>query len=96
MKTILLILLVTISLTGYSQKKVMLFNGKNLDGWYIYVSDPAIKPSSFFYVKNGVIETPGVPNWLSSYKKKNSKIIGSMLNGVIPKFLSTAAFSYTP
>jgi hypothetical protein len=70
MKTILLVLLVTISLTGYSQKKVMLFNGKNLDGWSIYVSDPAIKPYSFFYVKDGVIETPGVPTGYLRTKKE--------------------------
>jgi hypothetical protein len=61
MKTLLLILLVTFSLTGFSQKKEMLFNGKNLNGWTIFVADSTIKPDSFFYVKNGLIETPGVP-----------------------------------
>ncbi len=61
MKTALLILLITFSLNSFSQKKQQLFNGKNLDGWSVYVSDPKIDAASFFYVKDGVIETPGVP-----------------------------------
>lgn len=61
MKTILFVLLTTFFLTGCAQKKQMLFNGNNLDGWSVYVSDSTINPSSFFYVKDGVIETPGVP-----------------------------------
>lgn len=70
MKTILLVLLVAISFTGFSQKKVKLFNGKNLNGWSIFVSDSTIKPSSFFYVKDGVIETPGVPTGYLRTKKE--------------------------
>jgi hypothetical protein len=42
-------------------KKQKLFNGKNLKGWKIFVADSTISPATFFYVKNGVIETPGVP-----------------------------------
>jgi len=70
MKTILFIVLVTFSLTGFSQKKQQLFNGKNLDGWYIYVSDSTIKPASFFYVKDGMIETPGIPTGYLRTKKE--------------------------
>ena len=70
MKTALFILLVTFSLSGFSQKKQQLFNGKNLDGWSIFVSDPTIKPASFFYVKDGVIETPGVPTGYLRTKKE--------------------------
>lgn len=70
MKKILLVLLVTFSLTGFSQKKQQLFNGKNLDGWYIYVSDSTIKPASFFYVKDGMIETPGIPTGYLRTKKE--------------------------
>ena len=70
MKTILLVLLVAISFTGFSQKKVKLFNGKNLDGWSIFVSDSTIKPATFFYVKDGVIETPGVPTGYLRTKKE--------------------------
>ena len=70
MKSILFILLVTFSLTAFSQKKQPLFNGKNLDGWYIYVSDSTIKPASFFYVKDGMIETPGIPTGYIRTKKE--------------------------
>jgi hypothetical protein len=70
MKTLLLVVLVAFSLSGFSQEKEMLFNGKNLDGWTIYVADPTIKPAAFFYVKNGMIETPGVPNGYLRTKKE--------------------------
>ena len=70
MKTVLLLLLVTLSFSSFSQKKQMLFNGKNLDGWSIYVSDPKIDAAKFFYVKNGVIETPGVPTGYLRTKKE--------------------------
>lgn len=39
----------------------MLFNGRDLTGWTIFVGDSGIVPENFFYVKEGVIETPGVP-----------------------------------
>lgn len=70
MKTVLLLLLVTLSFSSFSQRKEMLFNGKNLDGWSIYVSDPKIDAAGFFYVKNGVIETPGVPTGYLRTKKE--------------------------
>ena len=70
MKTVLLLLLVTLSFSSFSQKKQMLFNGKNLDGWSVYVSDPKIDAAGFFYVKNGVIETPGVPTGYLRTKKE--------------------------
>ena len=70
MKTILLVLLVTFSVAGFSQKKQQLFNGKNLKGWTIYVSDSTMAKSKFFYVKNGVIETPGVPMGYLRTKKE--------------------------
>jgi len=69
MKTLLL-LLVTLSLPGFSQTKERLFNGKNLDGWSIFVSDSTIKPAAFFYVKDGVIETPGIPTGYLRTKKE--------------------------
>ena len=69
-KTLLLVLLVTFSLTGFSQKKEQLFNGKDLKGWTIFVADATIKPASFFYVKDGVIETPGVPMGYLRTKKE--------------------------
>jgi hypothetical protein len=47
--------------SGCSGKKQVLFNGKNLKGWTVFVTDSTIAPAGFFYVKDGVIETPGVP-----------------------------------
>lgn len=43
------------------KKRQNLFNGKNLDGWTIYVEDSSVNPEDFFYVNQGVIETVGVP-----------------------------------
>src|SRR5674476_541167 len=94
MKKILLVLLVTFSLTGFSQKKQQLFNGKNLDGWYIYVSDSTIKAASFFYVKDGMIETPGIPTGYLRTKKEfeNYRL---HVEWCYPENRSTAAFSFT-
>jgi len=61
MRKILVVLLVLLTTVGYAQKKESLFNGKNLKGWTIFVNDPKVAPETFFYVKNGVIETVGVP-----------------------------------
>ena len=61
MKKLLLVLFVFLTAFGYAQKKESLFNGKNLKGWTIFVNDPKVAPEKFFYVKDGVIETVGVP-----------------------------------
>lgn len=50
-----------LAVAGYAQKKNYLFNGKNLNGWTVYVKDRSVKPVNLFYVKDGVIETPGKP-----------------------------------
>ena len=44
-----------------TQKKESLFNGKNLDGWTIFVDKSIISPEDFFYVNDGMIECVGVP-----------------------------------
>ncbi len=70
MKNYIFVLLFLLTATpGFTQKKVSLFNGKNLDGWTIYCSNPKINPASYFYVKDGVIETIGVPNGYLRTKK---------------------------
>lgn len=61
MRSILVPLFLFLAIAGFAQKKQPLFNGKNLKGWTIFVNDPSIIPDKFFYVKNGVIETIGVP-----------------------------------
>lgn len=66
------LLFVSLLLSGFSQKKESLFNGKDLKGWTVFVSDSTINPTNFFYVKDGVIETPGVPLGYLRTKKEYS------------------------
>jgi hypothetical protein len=61
MKTLLVSLLLLVFVVSCSEQKELLFNGENLDGWTIFVNDSIISPTDFFYVKDGTIETVGVP-----------------------------------
>lgn len=61
MKNLALSVLVLLFLVSCSTKRELLFNGKNLDGWTIHTEDSSINPTDFFYVKDGFIETVGVP-----------------------------------
>jgi len=61
MRTTIFSLCVLLFIASCTDKKEILFNGKNLDGWTIYVNDSTISPNDFFYVKDGTIETVGVP-----------------------------------
>ena len=61
MKTILYLVVALLISVSCTDKKEMLFNGENLDGWTIFVNDSIISPKDFFYVKDGMIETVGVP-----------------------------------
>ena len=61
MKTLFISLFLFLSVVGFAQKKQSLFNGKNLKGWYAYEADPSADLTKYFYVKDGVIETVGVP-----------------------------------
>ena len=61
MRTLVLSIFAIVVVSSCSQNQEFLFNGENLDGWTIYVEDPAIVPEEFFYVTEGVIETVGVP-----------------------------------
>ncbi len=72
MRNILTAALLLIVLAGFAQKKQSLFNGKDLKGWTIYVKDNAVSPEKFFYVKDGVIETIGVPTGYLRTKKEYS------------------------
>ncbi len=75
MKTILISVLMFLAVAGFAQKKQSLFNGKDLKGWTIFVSDPKISPDQFFYVKDGVIETVGVPTGYLRTKKVYSNYL---------------------
>lgn len=61
MKKAITLIIVLLLLMSCNTKRESLFNGKNLDGWTIYTDDSTINPNAFFYVKDGVIETVGVP-----------------------------------
>jgi len=43
-------------------KKTMLFNGKDLTGWKLFIPDEAIDVSTIWSVKNGVVRCEGKPN----------------------------------
>jgi len=72
MKTTLISIFVFLAFAGYAQKKHSLFNGKNLKGWTIYVEDQTVQPESYFYVKDGMIETVGKPVGYLRTKKEYS------------------------
>jgi len=70
MKTLFISSLVLLLAVSCSDKKEYLFNGKNLDNWTVFVEDESVKPEDFFYVKDGMIETIGVPNGYARTKKE--------------------------
>ncbi len=43
-------------------KKTMLFNGKDLTGWKLFIPDEAIDVNKIWSVKNGVVHCEGKPN----------------------------------
>jgi hypothetical protein len=61
MKPIFIFLFMFLAVAGFAKKKQSLFNGKDLTGWYAYVNDPKVDLNNYFYVKDGTIETVGVP-----------------------------------
>lgn len=61
MKSTLLLIFIVFVVASCTEKKEYLFNGKDLDGWTIFVEDENIEPENFFYVNEGMIETVGVP-----------------------------------
>lgn len=72
MKALILSVLICVTLESLAQKREVLFNGENLDGWNIVVNDTAVLPSNFFYVNDGMIETVGVPYGYIRTKKAYS------------------------
>jgi len=61
MRTIAFSLCILLCTASCTDKKEILFNGEDLEGWTIFVNDSIISPNDFFYVKDGMIETVGVP-----------------------------------
>ncbi len=54
--------LAVVAAGGCARQKIMLFNGKDLSGWKLYVPDGKIDPHAVWSVKNGVIRCEGKPN----------------------------------
>lgn len=61
-RSLFIALPVILAIFSCTSERESLFNGRDLDGWIIYVEDPAVDPEEFFYVSDGVIETVGVPD----------------------------------
>jgi len=61
MKYLLISTIVILNISLCSAQKESLFNGKNLEGWTIFVKDSTVNPKHFFYVNDGMIETIGTP-----------------------------------
>ena len=61
MKQFIISLLVLSFISSCKDQKEFLFNGENLDGWTIFVSDSTVNPKNYFYVNDGMIETVGTP-----------------------------------
>jgi len=61
MNTILPFVIAIALSVSCTSKKESLFNGENLEGWTVFVEDTSLDPEDFFYVNEGMIETPGVP-----------------------------------
>ena len=45
-----------------SDKKIMLFNGEDLENWTFFVSSSDVEPGDLFWVEDGVINTSGKPH----------------------------------
>lgn len=69
------LLIVVLSATPYTlsaQKKVVLFNGKNLNNWVFKLKDPKVDPATVFTIQNGVIHIKGDPFGYMRTKKSYS------------------------
>lgn len=61
-KGLLPIMAILLPLSCSQEKRIDLFNGENLDNWFIFVSDDSIEPGEYFRAEDGVIRTGGVPH----------------------------------
>lgn len=61
MVSYVLICMAGLTLSGCASKTA-LFNGRNLDGWKMYLQDKTIDPAAVWSVSEGVIHCAGKPN----------------------------------
>lgn len=69
-KVLTLALAILIISGCFSGKREYLFNGEDINNWVAYCEDENVDLDNYFYVKDGVIETPGVPLGYLRTKKK--------------------------
>lgn len=69
MKRMTIALLASLATLSCQSGREYLFNGEDLDNWIIFVEDTSVAPEEFFYVKDGMIETVGVPLGYARTKK---------------------------
>ncbi|MDO5570109.1 MAG: DUF1080 domain-containing protein [Bacteroidales bacterium] len=56
------LMLLCVSMSGYSQKTIDLFNGKDLSNWTLFVDpESGVNPSDVYKVNDGIIEIAGKP-----------------------------------
>jgi len=60
--SLMTVLLVGFTFGGCGGGKKMLFNGKNFDGWQLYLDDPTVDVDTVWSVADGVIRCEGKPN----------------------------------
>lgn len=61
MRTLVIAIVALVFTVACTSRKESLFNGKDLEGWTVFVEDESMEAEDFFYVNEGCIETPGVP-----------------------------------
>ncbi len=65
------VLLAGLSLAGCGGRN-MLLNGRDLEGWKLYVEDPDVDVHQVWTVKDGVVRCEGTPNGYMRTTKKYS------------------------
>jgi hypothetical protein len=68
----ILLIACNFQVTGQTGKKVLLFNGKNLNNWVFHLKDSSVDPSTVFTVTDGVISVKGQPFGYMRTKKTYS------------------------
>ena len=70
---IVVLLLTSVALEAQKSKKIILFNGKNLNNWEFMLKDPSVDPAGVFTVRDGVINISGQPFGYMRTKKAYSE-----------------------
>jgi hypothetical protein len=69
---IFIILCASMVFSCSSSNKEILFNGKDLTNWTMFLQDPQVSPDSIFVVRDGIIHVAGMPFGYLRSKKEYS------------------------